>query len=317
MRHKALKRYTAETQQARESDLSAADPAPLRIARSQLHQVVGALEMVGFQAPAAMVRGMEAAVQRFLVRPHLCTDVAIAKIEKAGFALVEYLEAVLNNKVVSPVALFPQYRDVQELAAAQRVHPADLWPAPTRATNVAWPSGVVVTPLVPGPDVRAQFDRYVLHVMKSQHPVAAGHLKQVAAGLAAGSAGDALRVFWCAAAAYFEAVQHTLLPSDVHVKRAASRVLLQYNTQAQSGADVSSVLLHDLLFAAQARVPAPCPPWLDAVRRPRSGGSHPLDYEQATLGRYDPRCWPRPANAPMPPKKAGRCGRRNAASPPG
>ena len=31
------------------------------------------------------------------------------------------------GKAVSPVALFPQYRDVQELAGGDRIHPADLW----------------------------------------------------------------------------------------------------------------------------------------------------------------------------------------------
>ena len=35
---------------------------------------------------------------------------------------------MLAGKPVSPLALFPQYRAVQELAGADRVHPADLWP---------------------------------------------------------------------------------------------------------------------------------------------------------------------------------------------
>ena len=34
---------------------------------------------------------------------------------------------MLAGKPVSPLALFPQYRAVQALAGADRVHPADLW----------------------------------------------------------------------------------------------------------------------------------------------------------------------------------------------
>ena len=48
-------------------------------------------------------------------------------IEHASFALLDYLGRLLAGKPVSPLALFPQYRAVQELAGADRVHPADLW----------------------------------------------------------------------------------------------------------------------------------------------------------------------------------------------
>jgi hypothetical protein len=65
-----------------------------------------------------MLRAMEALAQKFVQRPELCSDDAAAKVERASFALTEYLEAVLKGKTVSPVALFPQYRDVQELAVA-------------------------------------------------------------------------------------------------------------------------------------------------------------------------------------------------------
>ncbi|KEH14014.1 hypothetical protein GY15_08705 [Delftia sp. 670] len=89
--------------------------------------------MVGLGSPALVLRGMESAVQRFVQRPELCTDQAAATLERASFALIEYLETVLAGKTVSAVALFPQYRDTQALAGNDKVHPADLWPAERRA----------------------------------------------------------------------------------------------------------------------------------------------------------------------------------------
>ncbi len=289
--NKALKRFALEVADARESDLSAADPSPLRVARSQLHQVVGALEMVGFHAAASVVRGMEGAVQRFLSRPVTCNEAAVSKVERAGFGLIEYLEAVLHGKQVSPVALFPQYRDVQELAAAQRIHPADLWEAPDAHPVFTLPDGMAVPALTPGVDVRSRFDRYVLHVIKNLHPIAATHMVTTCAGLATGAEAGPLRTFWLAAAAYFEAVQHNLLPPDVYVKRAASRILLQYTAQSQAKPDVSSALLHDLcFFAALAREQDTLPtPWLSAVRSSLGAPSlSSLDYERQTLGKFDP-----------------------------
>ena len=289
--NKALKRFAVDVADARESDLSAADPSSLRVARSQLHQVVGALEMVGFHAAASVVRGMEGAVQRFLSRPVTCNEAAVSKVERAGFGLIEHLEAVLNGKQVSPVALFPQYRDVQELAAAQRIHPADLWESPDPHPVFTLPDGMGVPALKPGADVRARFDRYVLHVIKNLHPIAAAHMVKTCAGLAAGVDAGPLRTFWLAAAAYFEAVEHNLLPPDVYVKRAASRILLQYSAQSQSKPDVSSALLHDLcFFVALAREQDRRPtPWLSAVRSSLGATSlSSLDYERQTLGKFDP-----------------------------
>src|SRR3569623_2523180 len=123
----ALRRFVRDTAAARGTDMAGVDNAQLRLARQQLHQAVGALEMVGLGAPALMLHAMEAAVQRFIDKPEQCPEASAAKVERAGFALAEYLESVLLGKPGSSLGLFPQYRDVQELAGAERVHPADLW----------------------------------------------------------------------------------------------------------------------------------------------------------------------------------------------
>ena len=287
--NKAIRRFVRETEQSRNNDLEAVDPGSLRLARQQLHQAVGALEMVGLGAPAQVLRAMEAAVQRFVQRPNTCTEAAAGKVERASFALIEYLESVLNNKPVQPVALFSQYRDVQELAAAERVHPADLWPFEHRGLELAAPDGAA--PLQCNAAIRSLFDRLVLLVVKTQSAAAATQLAKLSAGLSAGAAEARARTFWRISAAYFEAVAHRLLPPDVYVKRATSRILLQFVNLAQGKPQISETLLHDLLFfcAQPASVSAATTPHLAAVREAFGLGSlPPVDYHQATLGRYDP-----------------------------
>ena len=142
---KALRRFVRDAELARGSDLAALDSSQLRIARQQLHQAVGALEMVGLSEPAKLLKGMEALAQKFVQRPELCSNEAANKVERASFALSEYLEGVLKGKVASSVALFPQYRDVLELIGVERVHPADLWPIAWRWINMTLP--VQVPPL--------------------------------------------------------------------------------------------------------------------------------------------------------------------------
>ena len=58
---KAVGRFVRDADAARQADLETLDTSALRIARQQLHQACGALEMVGFIAPAQVLRGMEAA----------------------------------------------------------------------------------------------------------------------------------------------------------------------------------------------------------------------------------------------------------------
>ncbi|WP_439113708.1 Hpt domain-containing protein [Hydrogenophaga sp.] len=287
--NKAIKRFVRETEQSRNNDLEAVDPSSLRVARQQIHQAVGALEMVGLGAPAQVLRAMEAAVQRFVQRPLVCNEEAARKVQQASFALIEYLESVLNNKPVQPVALFAQYRDVQELAAAERVHPADLWPYEQRGVDVAAPANT--NPLRCDAPLRSLFDRLVLLVVKTQSPAGAQQLAKLSAGLSAGAGESRAQTFWRVAAAYFEAVANQLLPTDVYVKRAASRVLLQFASFAQGQNQVSETLLHDLLFfCAQAHGATPAKtPHLVVVREAFGlQAAEAVDYQLATLGRYDP-----------------------------
>ncbi len=287
--NKAIKRFVRETEQARHNDLEAVDPSSLRMARQQLHQAVGALEMVGLSAPAQVMRAMEAAVQRFVQKPLTCTPEAAEKLEQAGFALVEYLEAVLNGRQVPPVALFPQYREVQEIAVAERIHPADLWTHEHRGLMVSAPDGV--KPLQCEPSLRSMFDRLVLLVVKTQSAAAAQQLSKLCSGLSAGAAEPRTQSFWRVAAAYFEALAQGLLPMDVYVKRAASRILLQFATLAQGQKQISETLMHDLLFmCAQAQGYEPekslhLPLVRDAFGLDKAPA---VDYQKATLGRYDP-----------------------------
>src|SRR6188768_4117387 len=136
----ALRRFVRDAAQARGEDLTNVDNGHLRIARQHMHQAVGALEMVGLTAPAHMLRSMEGVAQKFVEHPELCTEAAAAKVERAGFALTEFLEALLGGKSVSTLSLFLQYKDVQDLAGGDRVHPADLWGMDWRWNDFPAPS---------------------------------------------------------------------------------------------------------------------------------------------------------------------------------
>ncbi|MFN7153959.1 MAG: Hpt domain-containing protein [Acidovorax sp.] len=288
---KAMRRFVRDAEAARESDLASLDAGPLRIARQQLHQACGALEMVGMGPPALVLRSMESAVQKFVQRPETCSDEAAAVIERASFALIEYLETVLAGKATSPVALFPQYRDAQALAGAERVHPADLWPVERRFRE---PEGAIAaTPLSYGPEARARLDSAVLRIVKSGDLKAARSLRDTCLCFVAAESDRQSRAFWKICAGFFEAFGAGLLPPDVYVKRVASRVLMQYATLAKGDTTISDRLVQDLLFFCSQAKPAESSdnplPSLFAVRQAFAlDRFKPVDYETTRFGRFDP-----------------------------
>ena len=286
---KALKRFAWDAEMARGSDLAAVDASQLRIARQQLHQAVGALEMVGLAGPALVLRAMESAVQKFVQQPELCSQDAVVKIEYASFALTEYLEGVLADKAVSAVSLFPQYRDVQELVRADRIHPADLWPFEWRWQEPQL--SVMAEARQYDAGARSILDQAVLQLMKGKSPQAARSLRDLSLGFAANQSERQPRIFWLITAGYFEAVAHDLLGSDLYVRRAASRILLQYASLSKGDISISERLALDLLFFCAQAVSnrASDTPVLSAVRFAYGlTRFKPVNYELLQFGRFDP-----------------------------
>jgi chemosensory pili system protein ChpA (sensor histidine kinase/response regulator) len=286
---KALKRFVRDAELALGSDLGSLDASQLRIARQQLHQAVGALEMVGLEVPAKVLRATESLAQKFVQRPETCSVAAATTIERASFALTDYLEGLLKGKTLSSVALFPQYRDVLELLETDRIHPADLWSQEWRWQDVNVPDNV--TPIAYEFAGRSRFDSYVLNIVKSSHGRSARALAEISWGLAAGQTPLQPRVFWAIAAAYFETLALGLCGVDVYTKRSASRVLSQLRTLSRGETEISERLVQDLLFfCAQARPGvAQLAPALRAVRLAYGLDRYePVNYSQPQLGRYDP-----------------------------
>ena len=288
--HKALRRFLKEAEAQRGSDVDVVDPAVLRTARQQLHQGVGALELVGLPSAAVLLRASEAAVQRLAGRPQKVTPAAIESIEQASFALLDYLARRLAGRSVSPVAMFPQYRAVQELAGGDRVHPADLWAEDWRWCDL--PADAAAAPRAADGATRAEIETLLLQLMRGGQPAAVARLSDVFAGLGEAASDAQTATLWRLAAGFFEAQSQGLLQPDNYTKRVGSRLLAQLRMMEHGESAVSERLALDLLFfCSQCSSPGDgrSAPRLAAVRQVY-GLAHraPVDYEMTRLGRFDP-----------------------------
>ncbi|MBX3627520.1 MAG: Hpt domain-containing protein [Rhizobacter sp.] len=288
--HKALRRFVKESESMSGSDVDAVDPAVLRTARQQIHQGVGALELVGLPSVAVVLRASEAAVQRFVAKPEKITEADVDAIELASFALLDYLQRMLSGKPVSSLALFPRYQAVQALAGAERIHPADLWSHDWRWLDLG--KDTSAAPRALDQQAHDDFEKQLLPLLRGNNPKAASALSDLCAGLGLGATNLPAATQWKLAAAFFESQATGLLKPDLYSKRVASRLLAQLRAFERGGADVSERLSQDMLFfCAQSASPGDGrkAPRLAAARQAYGLAQHvPADYEVNRLGRFDP-----------------------------
>lgn len=288
--HKALRRFLMQADAHPGADEDVVDASVLRTAKSQIHQGVGALELLGMSPAAVLLRACESALAHCITKPEsLLNADAVDRIERAFFALMDYLARLLAHKPVSPLSFFPQYQAVQELAKADRIHPADLW-----GVDWSW-HDLPVTPGIearqPDPDTRSALECHMLAIMRTPSERNFQRMSALCGGLAAGAPDAKAATLWQLASAVFEAQSEGLLRSDLYSKRLSSRLLSQLRILEGGGVDVSERLAQDLLFfCANAALPpdGKQSPLLAAARSAWGLRALPVDYHQPTLGKFDP-----------------------------
>jgi chemosensory pili system protein ChpA (sensor histidine kinase/response regulator) len=294
--HKALHRCLKDVTSAGLSDMDAMDPAILRTARQQIHQGVGALEMAAVPAGATLLRASEAVVQKFVNRPQSISEDAVRDVEKASFALLDYISRRLAGKEVSAMALFPQYEALIARVGSVLPRPTDLW-------SQDWPSLSLEAPLEPPADVQPRaadaatvddFETGLLNLLRRHQPADALALANLCTALARGASERASHresATWMLASGFLEGLAGQHVPLSVHAKRVLSSMLSQLRVLVKGQATPSDRLANELLFfCAQASdVPAGEHSVLARVRRTFGLERHkPVDLQSSTLGRYDP-----------------------------
>lgn len=294
--HKALNRALKDQASASQSDVGAIDPSVLRTARQQIHQGVGALELAGLPAGAALLRASEALVLKFVNRPACLVSDAVRDIERASFALLEYMARRLSCKQVSAVELFPVYEALVSRAGGALPRPSDLWaqdwPSLSLESRLEAPEGI--EPRQPDAGTVDAFERGLLGLMKQPQPQDARDLAQVCAALARDAElrrAHRETATWMLASGFFEGLAGSHIALDVHAKRVLSSLLIQLRMLLRGSGVLSDRLANELLFfCAQAQsAPDSQGSVLARVRRTFGLDRHaPVDLTSSSLGRHDP-----------------------------
>ena len=273
------------------------DLAPLRVARSHLHQAHGALELGEVAGVTRLTEAMEDLLACFEEEPQRCDATALDAIIGGCRAIVEYLEDLQGGARQQPLNLFPSYRDLLAARGADRIHPADLFLVDLGVRLPKTTDGTVLddTGLR---SQRSTFEQALLRYLRNENDTraltalcrAVAAIEQsVAAGEKPGQARN--RAFWWVTRALFEALARGGFDrAPVHharIKRVAGRVNLQIRKLADGSSAVTERLYTDTLFFVALSEPV-TPLVREVQARYRLVGTIPPDYETQRYGRIDP-----------------------------
>ena len=243
------------------------DPALLRQARNQIHQAVGAIQMVGLEAAVAYTDELERQLGRLEQMPAADVGSTCATIDRACRKLAIFLDEVVAGAPPVPLRLFPEYEAMQRLRGVKAA----------AATDLFFPEMRLSAPL-PGAPLPVAPKKLAEHLVKQRRVYQNGLLaflrgdaggakkmREAAAGLERVSTQESARAFWWTVGAFFEALVGGGLDAGFGAKQLAARLDLQIRRVVEGSLKVATRLRREVLY--YVAVSAPVTPTVEAVQK--------------------------------------------------
>jgi chemosensory pili system protein ChpA (sensor histidine kinase/response regulator) len=242
-----------------ERGVAGSDAAGLQFAQSHLHQVRGALDIVGLDGLTLFTDTLEQLLGA-MARAEVPADAARRTLALRALAMVgNYLEELANGAADQPLRLADTYlalataRGQAQASAADLFHP-DLSRRP--------PARIDDAPAVPPDEVaaalrsaRSRFERGLLEwLRKGAAGEGARNMREAIAEVEALQHSPAARSLWWASLAFYDALIHDGLQPDPAVKRLCTQLDAQFRRLLSGTPSVPDRLLRELLYQV-ARAP--------------------------------------------------------------
>jgi chemosensory pili system protein ChpA (sensor histidine kinase/response regulator) len=229
-----------------------ADRTHLRHCLTHLHQVSGAIQMVGLEGVARYSAEMEKLVE-MLDKQELEPSAAHVELLKRAIAtLSQYLAELVGGEPNQPLKLFPAYRELLHARGVERVSESELF----------FPDLSIRAPKNPNPKQaaddpafvkkqRAKFQRGLLRWLRNEGGSGTDGLIVMEEALQAIDQAQVMpvhRTFWWAAVAFVDSLINQGLTPEFNVKQLCARIDLQMRRLAEGSQKVAERLLRDVLY---------------------------------------------------------------------
>ena len=234
------------------------DPAKLRQMRTHLHQVTGAVEMVGLPGVTLVCQEMEKLTEALELSSITINQAALDSIRTASRTIEHYLDELLKGKPNLELQLFPIYQQLRLARGINHNNESDLFfpdmthRAPQSADICSLSTAERTQSIKKS---RATFQRGLLAFLRQKNTdqgLADMHSAVLAMETAMGT--PASRTFWWGASAFVDCLINRSIEPSFAVKQLCGRIDLQMRRHIEGSHKIAERLLRDLLyFIAQSR----------------------------------------------------------------
>ena len=232
---------------------SGGDLTQIKFCRTHLHQVQGALTIIGLDGVTQFVETLEAMLEMFEQQQVPPSDSSISLARRALVAIGQYLGDLINGQPNQPLRLFSLYREIQAERGVPCVSAVDLFS----------PDLSIVPPRREMPmrklepagfrkflkQERNRFQRGLLAWLRAprDHQGIGGMVKAVRRIEETQESASA-RAFWWIASGFLTALAEGGLPEEGDAKQLCARIDLQIRRLIEGSRNVAGRLMRDALY---------------------------------------------------------------------
>ncbi|WP_301100978.1 Hpt domain-containing protein [Propionivibrio sp.] len=243
----ALQHYTASVL------AGSGDLTQLKFCRTHLHQVQGALTIVGLDGVTQFAEAVEAMLEAIEHQQRPAGEDNIALAQRALATIGHYLDDLVSGQPNQPLRLLSIYREVQAARGLERVSATDLFfpDLTVRPPRRQTPAKVITHSQLQSllRQERLRFQRGFLSWLRSPQDRRGisemlGAVKRIEETQEVASA----RSFWWVATGFLSALAEDALPQETNVKRVCARIDLQIRRLFEGSSNVAERLMRDALY---------------------------------------------------------------------
>ena len=232
---------------------SPGDLTQIKFSRNHLHQVQGALTIVGLDGVVQFVEAVEALLDAVEKQACPADEATIDLVHRSLEGVRVYLDDLIVGQPNQPLRLLPLYVEVQTARGVTRFSPSDLF---FPDLNVRPPRRSTLAPKRSRGEFqrllrleRARFQRGLLSWLRApQKTQGVSEMLTAVQHIEATQDAASARVFWWVATGFLTALAEGALPVDNNVRQLCARVDLQIRRLIEGSRNVAERLMRDALY---------------------------------------------------------------------